>query len=28
VEVAVVVFTDSHIWVKHLSDKVIMETPI
>ena len=28
VEVAVVVFTDSQIWVKHLSDKVITETPI
>jgi len=28
VEVAIVVFTASHIWVKHLSDKVITETPI
>ena len=28
VEVAVVVFTDSHIWVKHLSEKVITEIPI
>ncbi len=28
VGVAVVVFTNSHIWVKHLSDKVITETPI
>ena len=28
VEVAVAVFTDSHIWVKHLSDKVLTGRPL